>query len=65
MDNGFGIGLLFLGIFGIINIHNENQLAHGFKRKALLKNLAIFVVGVGLILSGYTGLFAQIKLPIF
>lgn len=65
IDNGFGIGLLFLGIFGIINIHNENQLAHSFKRKALLKNLAIFVVGIGLILSGYTGLFAQIKLPIF
>ncbi len=64
-DNGAGIGLLFLGIFGIINIHQNAQLGHSFRRKALLKNLAIFVIGVGLIVSSFNNLFAQIKTPLF
>lgn len=64
-DNSMGIGLLFLGIFGIINIYNNNQIKVEFKRKLLAKNFLIILIGVGLFTSNFIIGISNVRTPIF
>ena len=63
VNNSFGLGLLFLGIFGIINIGNQNNIATAFKRKLFLKNAFVLIIGLGFLLNNITNIIYKIKIP--
>jgi len=51
INNGFGAGLLFLGIFGIINISTETSINNMFRRKLLIKNMLVLLIGFSFVLN--------------
>ncbi|MFA5230414.1 MAG: hypothetical protein WC422_03285 [Candidatus Paceibacterota bacterium] len=63
INNGFGLGLLFLGIFGIININTQENISNLFKKKLLVRNALVLVIGLGFILNSLTVLIYRIKIP--
>lgn len=63
VNNSFGLGLLFLGIFGIINISSENSISNSFKRKLFLKNAFVLIIALGFLLNNMTRIIYQIKIP--
>jgi hypothetical protein len=62
-NHTFGMGLLFLGIFGIINIGNQNNIAATFKRKLFLRNAFVLIIGLGFLLNNITNIIYRIKIP--
>ena len=63
INNSFGIGLLFLGIFGIINISSESSLTNSFKRKLFLRNAFVLIIALGFLLNNITHIVYQIRIP--
>ncbi len=63
INNGFGLGLLFLGIFGIININAQDNVSNLFKKKLLMKNALVLIIGLGFILNNLITLIYKIKVP--
>ncbi|HRZ29286.1 MAG TPA: hypothetical protein P5052_00525 [Candidatus Paceibacterota bacterium] len=63
INNGLGLGLLFLGIFGIISINAQDDISNMFKKRLLAKNALILVIGLGFILNNLTALIFKIKVP--
>lgn len=63
VNGGVGLGLLFLGIFGIINITSQNDLAIGFRKNLLIRNAFVLVIGLGFLLNNLGTLITKIKIP--
>lgn len=63
INNSFGLGLLFLGIFGIININTNNSITNIFRKKLLVKNVLILIIGFGFLLNNITLLIYKIRIP--
>jgi len=63
INNSFGLGLLFLGIFGIINISSESSLTNSFKRKLFLRNAFVLIIALGFLLNNITHIVYQIRIP--
>ena len=63
INNSFGVGLLFLGIFGIINISREESISNIFKKRLLIKNTLVLIIGLGFLLNNITSLIYKIQIP--
>lgn len=63
INNSFGIGLLFLGIFGIINISSENTISNMFRKKLLIRNSLVLIIGLGFLLNNITIFIYKIRIP--
>ncbi len=63
INNSFGVGLLFLGIFGIININTQGDISNMFKKRLLIRNTLVLVIGLGFILNNLATLIYRIKVP--
>jgi hypothetical protein len=63
INNGFGLGLLFLGIFGIININTQESITRTFKKNLMLKNALVLFIGLGFLLNNFSSFITKIKIP--
>jgi hypothetical protein len=63
INNSFGMGLLFLGIFGIINISSENTISNIFRKKLLIRNSLVLIIGLGFLLNNITSFIYKIRIP--
>jgi len=63
INNGFGAGLLFLGIFGIINISTETSINNMFRRKLLIKNMLVLLIGFSFVLNNIIVWVYKIRIP--
>lgn len=63
INNSFGLGLLFLGIFGIININTQENISNQFKKKLLIRNAIVLVISLGFIVNNLTSIVYKVKIP--
>lgn len=64
INNSFGMGLLFIGIFGILNINSNDQISNIFKKTLLAKNTLLFIIGLSFLLNNFSYLLLKIRVPI-
>lgn len=63
INNGFGMGLLFIGIFGIMNINSNDKISNIFKKTLLAKNALLLLIGLTFLLNNFGYLLLKIKVP--
>ncbi len=63
INNSLGMGLLFLGIFGIMNISSQNNLTFGFRKNLLIRNSLVLIIGLGFLLNNLGVLIVKIRIP--
>lgn len=63
INNSFGVGLLFLGIFGILNINSQDKIPNIFRKNLLGQNTLVLLIGLGFLLSNFGYLIIKIKIP--
>jgi len=63
INNSLGMGLLFLGIFGILNISSQDKISNIFRKNLLGRNALMLLIGLGFLLSNFGYLIIKIKIP--